>query len=365
MQLISKELKQRFLELQIQAKSVIQGHIQLSMAEELQQLSHSVSADDRRDRYGEGGSINDFEQQLCHLFAQPSCVFLATGTLAQCAALKCYREESARRCVGLHPTSHLLLHEHRAIEKLWGLNTSEMGRQHHVLSIEDVRQLNPETTAAIVIEIPMREIGGALPSWEDLSEIRAWCTKHNVKMHLDGARIWQSTEFYQRSLAEIASLFDSLYLSFYKDIGGIFGAALLGSSAFIAQARIWARRAGGNPITLYPEVIAARTGLNKYLSQMPQFVDYTKQVCAALEAAPLTIVPAQPQAAMFHLRFDMDGESLVEKILRYGQDTGIIVLPLPRWGNEHSCCCEISIGERAITQQAQFWAKHIQACLAQ
>jgi threonine aldolase len=184
-------------------------------------------------------------------------------------------------------------------------------------------------------------------------------------MHLDGARIWQTTEFYQHSLAEIASLFDSVYVSFYKDLGGIFGAALLGTAEFIEQARIWARRAGGNPITLYPEVIAARAGLLKYLSHMPQFVDYTKQVCAALRSAPLVILPEQPQVAMFHLRFNMNAESLAQKIVSYAERTGIVVLPLPRSGIGQSCICEISIGDRAIAHEPKFWAKHIQACLAE
>jgi threonine aldolase len=365
MRLISEALEKRFAELQAQAKADIHRHPKLNMAEELQQLSLSVTSIDGRDSYGKGGSIQDFEHQLSLLFDHPSCLFLPTGTLAQCAVLKCYSEKTGRSCVGLHPTSHLLLHEHMAIERLWSLNATEMGIHKRVLNINDVRQLNPDTTAAIVVEIPMREIGGVLPSWEDLTAIRVWCKEHGIKMHLDGARIWQTTEFYQRSLAEIASLFDSLYLSFYKDLGGIYGAALLGSAELIEQARIWARRAGGNPITLYPEVIAARTGLKKYLSHMPQYVDYTKQLCATLRSAPLSILPEQPQVAMFHLRFDMNAQDLAQKIINYAEHTDIVVLPLPRSGTKQSCTCEISIGNRAVAHEPKYWAKHIQACLAQ
>jgi threonine aldolase len=365
MNLISAALTKRFAQLNIQAEAAIHRHSQLGMREELQQLSHALTRADSRDSYGQGGSVRDFEQQLSDLFALPNCVFLPTGTLAQCAALKCHSEQSGRCGVGLHPTSHLVLHEYKAIEQLWGLKISEMGKEQQVLSLGDVQTLDPRTTAAIIIETPMRELGGILPSWQDLTSIRAWCTKHDIKMHLDGARIWQTTRFYQSTLAQIASLFDSIYVSFYKDLGGISGAGLLGSNELITQARIWARRAGGNPITLYPELIAARTGLEKHLPQIPQYLDYTKQLCVALQSAPVTIVPAEPQAAMFHLSFVMDGESLAQKIIRYGQNTGIVVLPLPRSGDHQSCICEISIGSQAITQQPAFWAKHIQACLEQ
>ncbi|WJG09913.1 beta-eliminating lyase-related protein [Aliiglaciecola sp. LCG003] len=365
MTLISDLLKTRFDELHAHAKAAIHRHQQLDMADELKLLSQSITSNDSRDSYGRGGIISDFEQQLSQLFSTQSCLFLPTGTLAQCAALKCYSQLTGRSYVGLHPTSHLLLHEHRAIEQLWGLNVAEMGTYNQVLTIDDFGKLDPATTAAIIIETPMREIGGQLPSWSDLTTIKAWCKEHGIKLHLDGARIWQTTEFYQRPLAEIASLFDSIYVSFYKDLGGISGAALLGSDKLIDQARVWARRAGGNPITLYPEVIAARAGLNKYLSAMPQFVDYTRQLCDALRCAPLSIVPANPQVAMFHLHFDMSAQDLAARIVSYAQHTGIIVLPLPRSGSKQTCVCEISIGDRAVVHQPNYWAEHIQACLAQ
>jgi threonine aldolase len=363
MSLLSEALKKRFAELDVH--SSIHRHSPLGMAEELQNLSQSIIDTDSRDSYGRAGSIASFEQQLSDLFEQPDCVFLPTGTLAQCAALKCYSEQTGRFKVGLHPTSHLLLHEHRAIETLWGLDVMEMGSCQKVLTSDDVRQLDPNATAAIIVETPMREIGGKMPNWEELVSMQAWCREHKIKMHLDGARIWQCTEFYGRSLADIASLFDSLYVSFYKDLGGIFGAALFGSVEFIEQARIWARRAGGNPMTLYPEVIAARNGLSQYLPKMPQFIHYTKQLGEELRSLPLGILPERPACSMFHIRFNLGAEALASKIVSYAEKTGILVLPLPRSGNTQECVCEIAIGDRAIAHAPEFWCKHIAACLAQ
>lgn len=365
MTLISAPLIKRFGELNARAKALIHRHRQPSMADELKQLSQSVTNNDSRDSYGKGGTISDFEQQLRQLFSCPDCLFLPTGTLAQCVALKCHSEQTGRSKVGLHPTSHLLLHEHMAVEQLWGLSATQMGVYHQVLTLQDLAGLNPETTAAIIVEVPMREIGGQLPTWDDLNAIRTWCEDKGIKMHLDGARIWQATEFYQRSLAEIAALFDSIYVSFYKDLGAISGAALLGSKEFIDQARIWVRRAGGNPITLYPEVIAARAGLDKYLTLMPRLVEYSKQLCEALSHAPLTLMPIRPEVAMFHIRFELDAETLASKIVNYAQRTGIVVLPLPRCGDQQSCICEITIGDSALLHTPCYWAKHIQACLGE
>lgn len=361
---ISQSLQRKFAQVLERAVAVINRHPQADMATELRLLSQCVSVDDQRDSYGKGGTITQFEQQLTELFEKQGCVFLPTGTLAQLAAMKCYSESSGRSHIGLHPTSHLLLHEHMAIETLWGLNAIRFGSETEAVSFDDVKSLNPNTTAAIIIELPMREIGGALPEWEQLVKIRQWCDLNNVKLHMDGARIWQVTPYYQRSLAEVASLFDSLYISFYKDLGGIFGAGLLGSYEFVQQARIWSRRAGGNPITQYPEVLAARSGLKVHLERMPNYVNYTRALVDVLRPLNVSILPEQPQASMFHLKIALPPEQLAQKIVQYAENTGVVALPLPREGDEHSCTCEISVGDNALAKSPEFWLQHIKACLA-
>lgn len=363
MRLISPALHKQYTQLVDTADAVIHRHAQPTMSDELAQLSKSVSVSEKRDSYGQGGVVSAFEQELCTLFDKPGCLFLPTGTLAQCAALKCYAERTGKAGVGLHPTSHLLLHEHMAITSLWGMSAVTLGQAQQVMTEKDVQQLDPDTTAALVIETPMREIGGAMPSWQTLCNIRQWCDTHHIGMHLDGARLWQTTAFYQRSLADIAALFDSLYVSFYKDLGSIFGAALLGSPALIDGARVWARRAGGNPITLYPEVVAAREGMRTYLPRMAEFVAYTASLCELFHKVPATLIPEQPKAAMFHLSLPMDADTLAKKIVRYAEQTGVIALPLPRSGDSHHCICEISVGDQATAQPPDFWIRHINACL--
>lgn len=338
----------------------INRHPQLSLSSELEKLAAESKAQDIRDIYGAGGVIAEFESQLCDLLDKPSSIFLPTGTLAQCAALKCYAESSGRNVVGLHPTSHILLHEHMAIEHLWGLYVNKVGEKDRVLRPDDFTHLNPIELAAVIIELPMREIGGVLPTWEHLLAIRAWCDLHSIKMHMDGARLWQTGHFYQRSLSEITALFDSIYVSFYKDMGGIFGAALLGEKVFIEDAKIWARRAGGNPVTQYPEVLAARRGIANYLPKMPQYAKYTEQLARALGTLTVSLTPKVPQASMFHIQFDCSPLILTQRIVDYAQLHNVIPLPLPRPNPDGTCFCEISVGESTISHPPEFWLTHIQ-----
>lgn len=360
---VTAQQKKRYSQLLQKCDAVIHRSHQASIKEELQRLSDYVHPDDARDSYGYGGVVHQFEVQLADFFSKPAALFLPTGTLAQNVAMKCYSETARRQSVALHPTSHLMLHEYDAIETLWHLKVKTAGQPDIILRAEDITHLDATDVCALIIETPMRELGGVMPDWDTLVAIRRWCDENQVAMHMDGARIWQTTSFYQRSLQQIAGIFDSVYVSFYKDLNGIAGAALLGETSLIEDARIWARRAGGNPITLYPEVLAAQYGLERLTDKMPEFISYTKTLAQELVNAGFTTVPGTVQAAMFHLKLNEGSQVIADKILDYAGRTGVMVLPLPRSGTERYCISEISIGDQAVKHPPGFWVEHLIACL--
>jgi threonine aldolase len=125
-----------------------------------------------------------------------------------------------------------------------------------------------------------------LPSWDDLKAQSAWARERNIAMHMDGARLWESAPYYQRSYAEIAALFDTVYVSFYKGVGGIAGATLAGPADFIAEARVWQRRHGGNLVQLYPYIIAAREGLRLRLPRFSSYHERAIRIAQALTSVP-------------------------------------------------------------------------------
>ena len=75
-------------------------------------------------------------------------------------------------------------------------------------------------------ELPQRDIGGLLPAWDDLREQVVAARERGAATHLDGARLWEAQPFYGRPHAEIAGLFDSVYVSLYKGLQGVRGAVL-------------------------------------------------------------------------------------------------------------------------------------------
>lgn len=296
------------------------GHgIRRKMKDIYQELADSIAEDDLFDTYGEGKLIEDFEQEVATLLGKEKAVFMPSGTMAQQIALRIWCDEKRNFKVAFHPTAHLEYAEKLAYQYLHGIKRLQFGIPefvgNRILTVKDFENLN-EIPSAILIELPYRPLGGELPSWKNLVEIKGWADNNNVRMHLDGARLWETKPYYQKEYAEICSLFDSVYVSFYKGLGGLTGSILAGPAKFIATAKVWQRRHGGNLFTLSPYVLSARNSLKKNLEKIPLFVTKTQEIAKIFSKYPkIRVHPNPPHVNFFILYVEEDAKVLNKKHL--------------------------------------------------
>jgi threonine aldolase len=268
------------------------------------------------DTYGAGGAVGELEAQVQELLGKPAAVFMPSGTMAQQIALRIHADRTGRRVVAFHPTCHLELYEGKAYQRLHGLIGRPVGDAHELITIEDLASVK-EPLAAVVFELPQREIGGLLPSWHDLRAQTAAVRETGAAVHLDGARLWECTTFYGKGLHEIAALFDSVYVSFYKGLGGLAGCCLAGDEGLVAQAREWRARHGGTLFALWPYAAAGLVGLRDRLPQMPRRVEHARAIAAALrEVDGIEVRPDPPQTPMMHLHLRTDAATYRAAALR-------------------------------------------------
>lgn len=298
-------------------------HYPASPREELAALVNWTDPTFEGDQYGTGSLIDNFEAEVATLLGKEAALFLPSGTMAQPIALRIWADRRGCRNVAFHPTCHLELHEQGGYQLLHGLHGVLVGNRYQLLTHADLAAMR-EPVAALLLELPQREIGGQLPSWEELEAQCAWARERGAALHLDGARLWESRTFYQRDYATIAGLFDSVYVSFYKTLGGIAGAALVGSADVIAEARVWQRRQGGNLVRLFPYVLSAKKALEERLSRIDAYVAHAQAIAAALTALPeLAILPQPPQTNMFHLFLRGERAALERALLEEAAETGV------------------------------------------
>lgn len=268
------------------------------------------------DMYGDGGAVAVLEDEVRALLDKPAAVFMPSGTMIQQIALRIHADQRNRRVVAFHPTCHLELHEDKAYQRLHGLLGRPVGDARELLTLPDLEAVD-EPLAALLIELPQREIGGRLPAWEDLVAQVGWARDHGAAVHLDGARLWECGPFYERSLSEIAGLFDTVYVSFYKGLGGPAGGMLLGEPDVIAQARDWRHRHGGTLFSLWPYAAAGLAGLRLRLPRMGIYVDHARAIAAALTAMDgVAVVPDPPQTPMMHIHLRTTEAALVAGVRR-------------------------------------------------
>jgi threonine aldolase len=198
-----------------------------------------------------------------------------------------------------------------------------VGDPYRVLDLEDLEDV-AEPIAALILELPLREIGGRLPGWDDLVAQTRWAREGGVAVHLDGARLWQCPPAYGRSLDEIAGLFDTVYVSFYKDLGAIAGSALAGPEDVVAEAREWRLRHGGTLFAMWPYAASALASLRERLPRMAAYREHAVAVAAALEGLPgVQVVPDPPQTSMFHLHLEVTSEQFRSNVVGLAEEEGI------------------------------------------
>jgi threonine aldolase len=239
-------------------------------------------------------------------------------------ALRCWAGRTGNPVVALHPLAHPVLHERDSLTTLAGLRTLRTTTKPRTPSAQEISELE-EPFGTLMLELPLREAGFVLPTWEELTATVAAARERDAVVHVDGARLWECTAHFGRPLAEIAALADSVYVSFYKSLDGISGAALAGPKGFVEEARAWRHRYGGVVFQQWPAALAAMVGLDTELPKLDGYVAYAKVVAAALtdalkDEAWFRIHPAIPHTHQFQVWLPYPADVLTEASIRQAEE---------------------------------------------
>jgi threonine aldolase len=295
------------------------GHGQVTAVDMLA----TIPADAEVDRYGEGGAVTALESEICSLLGKQAAVFLPSGTMAQQAVLRVHADQRHRRTIVFHPMCHLEQHEEEAYQRLHGLVGRPAGGRDRLIELADLTRI-AEPIAALLLELPQRDIGGQQPSWEDLVAHCRWAADVGAAAHLDGARLWESAAGYDRAPGEIAALFDTVYVSFYKGIGALAGCCVAGPAEVVAQVRDWRRRMGGTLFGLWPSAASALSCLPVRLARMPQYMEHARAIAAELGKVPgVRVIPDPPQTPMMHILLATTQERFGEAVRAVARQQGV------------------------------------------
>ncbi|CAM9111699.1 unnamed protein product [Ectocarpus fasciculatus] len=308
--------------------------------------------------------LRRFELEVTACLGVEEAVFMPSGVMAQSIVLAVHGgEQPAQRSFICHHSSHILLHEEKGYSDLVRMTPVVIPREEGALvqppityaAMAPLLAASPSPACAIV-ECPHREIGGKLTPWEDLVQISAECRRRGVPLHMDGARLWEAAGGYGRPLAEVCALFDSVYVSLYKGLGGLAGAMLLGTKDFIAQARIWQRRFGGVLHTQLPLAVSCWAGFRAHRDSFGARLERLQQVArvvtevAAEDAAAcggsvlVRFDPPVPEVSMVHYYLRCSPGAAAAAKATAAQECGVACFTRLRGAGDDECYTEFNMG---------------------
>src|SRR5690606_19841138 len=212
----------------------------LSPAEYAALLGEVVAEDGfEPDYYSQGGAIRELERKFARLLGKDDAIYLPTGTLANHLAVR--RLAGADRRVLVQAESHLYNDSGDCAQTLGGLNLVPLAEGASTLSVGEVERWlqrsdggRVETRVGVIaIESPVRRRHHEMADFDELTRVSSLARERGIRLHLDGARMFNLPLHSGRSLHEYSALFDTVYVSLWKHFNAGSGAILAGDASFI------------------------------------------------------------------------------------------------------------------------------------
>ncbi|MGC4104083.1 threonine aldolase family protein [Ferruginibacter sp.] len=195
-----------------------------------------------RDRYGDGGSIAALEKKFTEITGKEKAIFMPTGTMANQLAIAVLSGENTK--VFVQDTSHVYRDEADAAQSVFQKRLMPLAKGETYFTAAALKQavdalaeqeVFKSGVGAVSIENPVRRSEGRMVPLDEIKKISAYCKANDIKLHLDGARIFLAAAWSGVSVKEYASYFDTVYISLYKYMGAAGGAVLCGDKKVIEK----------------------------------------------------------------------------------------------------------------------------------
>jgi threonine aldolase len=219
--------------------------------EQLQQFNNKTPLG--ADRYGIGGAVAALEKKMMEITGKEKAIFMPSGTMANQMAIAVLSDKNTK--VYVQDTSHVYRDEADAAQSVYQKRLMPLAKGEAYFTAVALQQavegLGEEEVfesgvGAVSIENPVRRADGRMVPIEELRKISEWCRSKNIKLHMDGARVFMASVWSGISVKEYATLFDTVYISLYKYLGAAGGAILCGDTAVIDKMQHLMKIHGGS-----------------------------------------------------------------------------------------------------------------------
>ncbi len=294
----------------------------------LEMLQYMFNAKVGDDVFKQDPTVNEFEEMVANLFGMEGALFFPTGTMANQTAIKLHTNPGDQ--IICDKWSHIHLYESGGASSNSGVNFNLLEGHRGLITAEQVKEgiNDPEFYHAplsklVSIENTTNKGGGACYEIEELIKIKQVCDAHNLKYHLDGARLWNALIAKKQHPKQFGEIFDTISVCFSKGLGAPIGSVLVSDAATIKRAIRIRKIFGGNMRQSGYLAAAGIYALQNNINRLEEDHRRAKELGAVLEKLSWVekVEPVETNILIFMVKKPLDEKMVIQKF----KDKGIAI----------------------------------------
>jgi threonine aldolase len=279
------------------------------------------------DVFGEDETVNELEAKAAAMFGMEAGIFCPSGTMTNQIAIKCFTQPLDELIAD--QTAHVYRYEGGGIAFNSAVSTrllyGDRGRLTAEMiepEINAVGNIHYPHTSLVVLENTVNKGGGSCYTIEQIAPIAELCKNRNLKLHLDGARIFNALAHTGNKATDYGKYFDGVSVCLSKGLGAPVGSVLLGSKDTITYARRLRKVFGGGMRQAGFLAAAGIFALDHHIERLS--IDHQHAQILANELGKCTwvtnVIPTETNIVLF----DTEGpaDAVVAKLLEKGIKAG-------------------------------------------
>lgn len=283
------------------------------------------------DVFGEDPAVNELESAVAAIFQMEEALFCPSGTMTNQIAIKCHTQPGDE--VICDKLSHVYQYEGGGIAfnsgcsvKLLEGNRGRITAEMVADAVNNRNDAHKAYSSLVSLENTANRGGGSCYSFDEFTRIRKICGQYDLKLHLDGARVFNAIVARKEDPAEYGKIFDSISVCLSKGLGAPVGSILMGSSEFIRKARRIRKVFGGGMRQAGYMAAAGLFAIQNNITRMAEDHQHASLLADALSSTDFVsnILPVETNIVIF----SVTGRFTPQKLCTRMKEEGILMYPI-------------------------------------
>ena len=269
-------------------------------------------------------SVNLLQDKIARLFNMPAALFCPSGTMTNQIAVRI--NTSPQDEVICDQNAHIYLYEGGGM-MLNSLVSPKLlkGSKGRLTADMITESINPDDihrpkTRLVALENTMNKGGGSIYDFKEIIKIAAVCKKNKLKLHLDGARLFNALAESQETPSDYGTHFDTISICFSKGLGAPVGSVLIGTKDAINKGKRVRKALGGGMRQAGYLAAACTYALDHHLDKIKDDHRRARILASAIENLPFvsSLYPVQTNIIIIALKPDRSPQIFLKKLEKKG-----------------------------------------------